>query len=240
MFDLPRSVSRPVAPSLPLACCSWRTRPPTTIDPALYVVVGVALIFSGHTDCVRISRSRSRSCRAPKTCGISPKGLGQNVTIGFLKRLAARLPPRPARRYDLVSEAIVEPFGGGVGRGGSRTDADAASSSTGGEESESPRRLQRPTDCTTRRDSSLIDWVGDLHRVSTTMVNDTSSLSTPKIGSAPESRTGFGTLATCFARRSAHPRHDTARRGAGKHAVHAGLARWAPRRGTPPARALCP
>jgi hypothetical protein len=56
--------------------------------------------------------------------------------IGRLREIlgairAAKLPPRPKRRYDLVSEAMARPFGESAGRGpigaGGVTDEDADS-----------------------------------------------------------------------------------------------------------------
>jgi hypothetical protein len=45
---------------------------------------------------------------------------GQRLSEIFRAISAAKFPPRPKTRYDLISEAVARPFGGTAGRGSIR------------------------------------------------------------------------------------------------------------------------
>lgn len=49
--------------------------------------------------------------------GVQLQGMGLQR---FIRRLLSVFPRRPERRYDLITEAMTKPFGGGGGRGATR------------------------------------------------------------------------------------------------------------------------
>jgi hypothetical protein len=50
---------------------------------------------------------------------ITPE-VGRQVALDRIRRMLSVFPRRPQRRYDVISEAMAKPFGGGGGQGPTR------------------------------------------------------------------------------------------------------------------------
>jgi hypothetical protein len=58
----------------------------------------------------------AQSGRHGSSCDTSGVPFGQRMSAIFRAIGAATFPPRPKTRYDLISEAMAQPFGGTAGR----------------------------------------------------------------------------------------------------------------------------